>query len=1096
MDTSLWPATVKDKTHADVRDFRDNTEMLRGQHCHMQKPSLHLEGHIWSGSIGKRLWLCRPYHLNPEAIPEVNIPLRQPRHVEGEVFVQFTKEELDRSAVPFRFSLVLKFLRQRPSLDRIRGFIHSRWGLSTQPMVSVMRKPRNVFVQFSNEDDFLKAISWESCDIEGAAYRAFQWTVDFKEDEEPVQVPVWIMLPSLPPNLYQESYLRNIVAPIGIFLRMDNATRCATRTDGARVCVLMNIDQDPISSFWIGTPRHPASFCQEVEYETLPAFCSCYKVQGHNLKTCKTKLKEGKDPMNLRTMKSNRVWVPKEKEDADNAEKDPPGKTIESSSVLVIHNVEANELKDGSTEGVVSLDAEIDKGETEIDREEAEPLVHEKDLTMLAESSGAQSDRELDLVMGDDQVLHPVVVSAMEGLEDNSKVQIGGTRVPSSEDLQLAIFDQAYLGMESKSEDEAELAHPAKEKDGSSDFELSKKKLSHVILGDYNILRNDSEWRGGCLRLLMAMEEFCSFIDTGGLVEIPFLGNKFSWCNEQSGMARLWAQLDKDLCNLKFLELFPSVHNHYLPRRSSDHSPMLLGLSATLSRYGPSSFKFHFMWTTHEDFWRCVSSSWEGGVYGIGLWKLAKKLKRLKQVLRTWNKEIFGWTGRHIKDLEIKVEEGEASLQERFSEDVEMDVLANKMELDVWLKREEARLAQQFKHDWILQGETSSSFFKALQSRKHNIVMEMKMSDGRVLSSPEAIHEEACVYFEEFLKANQSSSLPNLADLISGDVSEEENKIFRSPPLMDEVKNALFSIPKDSSSGSDGFGSGFYQHCWSLVKEDVFEAITDFFSGTELLRFYTASYIVLLPKIQNPTSFGNFRPISLCSVVYKICSKILVNRFSMLFSRIISKEQEAFLPGFGFSLKIRQLLRQCVTTPWYSIVMNGTTKGFFKGGRGLRQGDPLFPYLFILVEEVLSRLIKKKYEEGIVKCYSLPRHSRIVSHLLYADDMIICSNCGKSSILEIVGILNTYASWSGQQLVGAGKATEITNEIKGQRLGEDKLVWLGNSEGSFTSMSAWSLVRERNNNVEWTDWIWNVAIPKKLSVFMWKALNLSLGVDD
>ncbi|KAF5442492.1 hypothetical protein F2P56_035144 [Juglans regia] len=185
-----------------------------------------------------------------------------------------------------------------------------------------MRRPRNVFVRFSNEEDFLKALSRESCDIEGAAYRAFHWTVEFQEDEEPVQVLVWLMLPGLPPNLYQESYLRNIVAPIGTFLRRDNATRCATRTDGARVCVLMNIDQEPISSFWIGTPRQPASIFQEVEYETLPAFCSCCKVQGHNLKTCKTKFKERKDYKNLRNIKSNRVWVPKEKEDAVNTAKD------------------------------------------------------------------------------------------------------------------------------------------------------------------------------------------------------------------------------------------------------------------------------------------------------------------------------------------------------------------------------------------------------------------------------------------------------------------------------------------------------------------------------------------------------------------------------------------------------------------------------------------------------------------------------------------------------------------------------------------------------------------------------------------------------
>ncbi|KAF5474951.1 hypothetical protein F2P56_006803 [Juglans regia] len=370
-------------------------------------------------------------------------------------------------------------------------------------------------------------------------------------------------------------------------------------------------------------------------------------------------------------------------------------------------------------------------------------------------------------------------------------------------------------------------------------------QLPHVILGDFNIVRNDSERRGGCPRLLTAMDDFCSFIDNGGLVELPFLRNKYSWCNGQTGMARSWAQLDRSLCNLKFLEAFPSVHNQYLPRRSSDHSPMLLGLSDCLTRYGLSSFKFHFMWTTHEDFWPYVSSSWEVPMYGSGLWKLAGKLKRLKQALRTWNKEVFGWTSRHIKNIEMRVEEGETNLQERYSEDVEMDVLANKMELDVWLRREENRLAQQFKRDWILQGEASSSFFKALQTRNHNMVLEMNMNDGRILSNPEAIHEEACVYFHDFLKASQSNVLPNLADLISGEVSEEENNIFGGAPLLEEVKNALFSIPKDSSPSPDGFGSGFYQHCWSLVKNDLFEAITDFFSGIELPRFYTASHCFL-----------------------------------------------------------------------------------------------------------------------------------------------------------------------------------------------------------------------------------------------------------
>jgi len=159
--------------------------------------------------------------------------------VDGEVYVQFSRDEIERTVAPFRFAMVMKFLKQRTSLNRIREFINGRWGLVTQPVVSAMRKPRNVFVQFSLEADFIKAMSRESSEIDGVNYRNFQWTVDFSE--EPVMAPVWINLPGLALNFYQESYLRNITAPVGILLRRDNATKCVIRTDGARVCVLMDI---------------------------------------------------------------------------------------------------------------------------------------------------------------------------------------------------------------------------------------------------------------------------------------------------------------------------------------------------------------------------------------------------------------------------------------------------------------------------------------------------------------------------------------------------------------------------------------------------------------------------------------------------------------------------------------------------------------------------------------------------------------------------------------------------------------------------------------------------------------------------------------
>jgi hypothetical protein len=84
--------------------------------------------------------------VQPQPIPEVVVSFRPPQVVDGEVCVQFSRDKIERSAAPFRFAMVMKFLKQRPSLVRIRAFINGRWGLVSQPVVSAMRKSRNVFV--------------------------------------------------------------------------------------------------------------------------------------------------------------------------------------------------------------------------------------------------------------------------------------------------------------------------------------------------------------------------------------------------------------------------------------------------------------------------------------------------------------------------------------------------------------------------------------------------------------------------------------------------------------------------------------------------------------------------------------------------------------------------------------------------------------------------------------------------------------------------------------------------------------------------------------------------------------------------------------
>ncbi|XP_042979889.1 uncharacterized protein LOC122310071 [Carya illinoinensis] len=227
--------------------------------------------------------------------------------------------------------MVVKFLRQRPSLDSIRAFIRSRWGLSSLPVVSAMQRPRNIFIRMSNELDFLKALSRKSCDIEGVPYRPFAWSPEFDEDVKPPSVPIWVFLPGLPPNFYHASLLKMLTAPIGKYIRRDNPTKCATRTDGARICLEINAAQKPITHFWIGIPRMPKSRRQEIIYETLPAYCSKCRCQGHNQRTCRY----GSDKNQI--VKGGKTWK----------------KVTEKPST-----------KEGNVDGVLSLEAAVTNSET------------------------------------------------------------------------------------------------------------------------------------------------------------------------------------------------------------------------------------------------------------------------------------------------------------------------------------------------------------------------------------------------------------------------------------------------------------------------------------------------------------------------------------------------------------------------------------------------------------------------------------------------------------------------------------------------------------------------------------------------------------
>ncbi|GKC06324.1 reverse transcriptase domain, reverse transcriptase zinc-binding domain protein [Tanacetum coccineum] len=237
----------------------------------------------------------------------------------------------------------------------------------------------------------------------------------------------------------------------------------------------------------------------------------------------------------------------------------------------------------------------------------------------------------------------------------------------------------------------------------------------------------------------------------------------------------------------------------------------------------------------------------------------------------------------------------------------------------------------------------------------------------------------------------------------------------------------------DKSSRPDGYTAAFFKGAWKIVGSDVVNAVKEFFVNGKLLKELNHTVIALIPKIQNPTRINDFRPISCCNVLFKCISKIIANRIKGSLMHLISPNQSAFVPGRSIAdniLLTHELMHnyhldrgvaRCAFKVDIQKAYDTVDWGFLKSVtiwyRGLRQGDPLSPYLFTMVMEVLTLILRRKIRSLPVKYLGVPL---VPSLLVYKD-------C-KELIEKAEGRIN---DWKNKSLSIAGK----------MRKGKSKVAW-------------------------------------------------------
>ncbi|KAL2246358.1 UNVERIFIED_CONTAM: hypothetical protein Sindi_2904000, partial [Sesamum indicum] len=447
---------------------------------------------------------------------------------------------------------------------------------------------------------------------------------------------------------------------------------------------------------------------------------------------------------------------------------------------------------------------------------------------------------------------------------------------------------------------------------------------------------------------------------------------------------------------------FPTSSYHSLPPRTSDHSPLVL--NGDVQQHSGGMFQFDNFLALSPEFIPNVQNIWQHEVVGVPMYAVTRKLKALKQVFRLQR--------RKKGDLTLNVQ-----LAKGFLEEAQL-LLSSDKRNEFYLclehycrivyakaaKLEQSMLQQRARMQWMKDGDQCSRvFFRKIAQRR---VMRriLQINDENV---------DIC-YLRPWARHY---------------ITDEEASQLTLPFTPDDVKQGVFDIAEDKLSGPDGYSFGFFKAAWPVVGKEVTRAVLDFFSIGKLLKQINSTILALIPKIISP-----------CQTAF-ILGRSIGDNF-MLAQELFSDYNQMRLPPrcalkvdirkaystvewdfliivlqlFGFPPMFTRWIEECVSTTSFSIGLNGKPHGFFTGARGLRKGDPLSSYLFVLIMEALHLGFLQQIEQDMRFTYHWKCENSKVFQLGFADDLLLFGRADCDSIRVSKEGLDRFLEFSGLRL--------------------------------------------------------------------------------
>jgi hypothetical protein len=357
-------------------------------------------------------------------------------------------------------------------------------------------------------------------------------------------------------------------------------------------------------------------------------------------------------------------------------------------------------------------------------------------------------------------------------------------------------------------------------------------------------------------------------------------------------------------------------------------------------------------------------------------------------------------------------------------------------------QQEENYCFQQARSKWITLGDNNTRYFhqSTLVRRRRNKIMALQDAEDQWIYDEDDLKQHVLDFYHQ-LYSTSGQVYPNFISITTfPNISDVDMTYLGSTVTSHEVRRALFSMKSYKSPGPDGFHPIFFKNQWDIVGNSIVKFVSECFVNPNKIKEVNHTLITLIPKCQEPAKVTQLRPIALRNVIYKIVTKVVAQRIRSIIPYVVSNTQSSFIPGrnttdnilvlqetihslnhmhgkkgfmilkidlekaydriewefiretlalLNLPMQIQNLVHQCISSASMSINWNGEPTSKFHSSRGLRQGDPLSPYLFVLALERLGHYIQEKVNNGSWKPLPFGRGGPKVSHICFADDLVL-----------------------------------------------------------------------------------------------------------